>query len=263
MDDPSTGSDEQWARFIETGSPDLRNALAERYLPLVRLLAERLRADLPQNVELDDLIGSGTFGLLSAIDSYDQAQGAKFETFASVRIRGAMLDELRTLDWAPRLLRVRAHRIQHAAQELEAKFHRAPTDQDIAQHIGLDAQQIRDIRRQVASPSAVSLTTDCAPGNDGEEVRRIDILQDVRTPDPFWTLHRKEIRSIVAETIESLPKHERLVVILYYFEQLTMKQIGKVLDISESRICQIHAEIILRLQRRLIRWKEELLALQR
>ena len=275
MDDPPPGpltsgsacsdgaSAKQWARFIATRDPDLRGPLVETYMPLVRFLAERLRADLPQHIDLDDLISSGTFGLLKAIDTFDQAQGVKFETFATPRIRGAMLDELRSLDWTPRVLRIKAHQIDNAAAELGAQLGRTPSDQELAGHLGLGVEQLREIRQLACSPNTVSLTADCPYGTSGRDLRRIDILADARTPDPFWSLHRKEIRTIVGEAIGSLPRHERLVIILYYFEQLTMKQIGRVLDLSESRVCQIHAHIILWLQRRLLRWKEELLAARR
>ena len=173
-----------------------------------------------------------------------------------------MLDELRMLDWAPRVLRLKANRVENATQELQARLGRQPREHELAEHLELDLRQLDSIRQSSANANAVSLTSDRSVGSDGEQVRRVDILEDPRTPDPFWTLHRKEIRAIVLDTVESLPRQERLVVVLYYFEQLTMKQIGNVLGLSESRVCQVHAGIILRLQRQMLRWKEELLALQ-
>ncbi len=255
--------DGYWVRFTALRDPETRNTLVINYMPLVRMLAERLRADLPRTVELEDLVSSGTFGLLNAIDSFDINLGVKFETYATQRVRGAMIDELRNLDWAPRVLRMKAHRLANSIQVLQVEHGRPPTDAELAEHSGLDVRKLNAIRRQTINPGSVSLTASYSSGRDGGNVRRIDIIQDVRTPDPFRTLHRKEIQQTLLDTIESLPRQERLTIILYYFEQLTMKQIGKVLDVSESRVCQMHADIILRLQRRLRRWKEELLEPQR
>ena len=255
--------DDHWARYAALGDIETRDTLVINYMTLVRTLAERLRADLPQTVELEDLISSGTFGLMSAIDSFDISMGVKFETFATQRVRGAMIDELRNLDWAPRVLRMKAQQIASSIQALEGEHGRPPTDAELAEHSGFDVRKLNAIRRQTDSPGSVSLTASYSTGHDGRDIRGIDVIQDIRTLDPFRTLHRKEIQQTVIDTVESLPRQERLTIILYYFEQLTMKQVGKVLDLSESRVCQIHADIILRLQRRLLRWKEELLEPQR
>lgn len=251
--------DSLWEEFHRTGDAQFRNQLIEHYLPLVRMTAERLANELPQSIQADDLTSAGTFGLMEAINNFDRSLGVKFETFCSLRIRGAMLDDLRQLDWVPRVTRNKAQKIDSAFATLEGELGRLPSDEEVADKLGMSLEELSVIRQRSGSPSPISLHADHPKGTDGANVRCIDILQDNRETDPAGSLDRKEVRDLILEIIRGLSRNERLVIILYYFEQLTMKQIGGLLNISESRVCQIHTDIILGLQRRLKEKKEELL----
>lgn len=233
-----------WRQYKAKKSEALRNVLVERYLPLVRYVAERVAAKLPKSVELDDLMSAGVFGLLDAIDGFDLSRDVKFETYCTTRVRGAILDELRAMDWVPRLVRARAHKLDQAVRELEAKLGRYPTDEEVAKKLGLSAAAYEDLVKEASAVAMFSLTAQRSADDDADE-RHTDILEDKRFADPTQSLHRSEIKQRV---VQSLSEVEKLVVVLYYYEELTMKEIGAILDLSESRVCQIHSKIITRLR---------------
>ena len=245
MDDKAP-TDELWERYRQSGDPEIRNLLVGRYLYLVRMAAERVAPELPDTIDREELVGAGALGLMQAIEKFDRDLGAKFETYCIARIRGAILDELRNFDWMPRPLRTKAHKVRETYRTLQQDLGRNPTDQEVAGDLGLTDREYNLIAMHASSPAAWSLSA----GTD-EEFSPIDVLKDNRAPNPVEVLEKREIREIVSDVIRSLARIDRLVVLLYYFDRLTMKQIGEVLEITESRICQVHNEVLEKLHLRL------------
>ena len=244
-----------WRQFAKTRSEELRNRLLEHYLRLVRATAERLHAKLPDEVELDDLISAGTFGLLDAINSFDLARGVKFETYCAQRIRGAILDELRSMDWVPRLVRARAHKVEAAAAALEMELGRKPTERELAKRLRMSLADFRKLQRDARATAVVSLSRKWFETDSNRDVREIDVLEDTRSEDPFRQCQRKDIKEWVTR---GLSRAERLIIILYYFEDMTMKEIGETLALSESRVSQMHSAILARLRRHFKRKRKNL-----
>jgi RNA polymerase sigma factor for flagellar operon FliA len=232
----------------------LRNRLVEEYLPLVKYNGERIWARLPEGVELDDLISAGVFGLMDAIDAFDLTRGVKFETYCVPRIRGAMLDELRTMDWVPRLVRSKASKLQEATKELEARTGRHPTDQELAQHMGMSIQDLERMMLEASAVNLISLNKKWYETDSYKDVREIDILEDKKGEDPTRRIQKNDLMRLVTK---GLNRNERLIIILYYYEELTMKEIGATLDLSESRVSQMHSSIVQRLQSQLGRRRPE------
>jgi RNA polymerase sigma factor for flagellar operon FliA len=244
-----------WIRLkAEPDSDELRNRLIEIYLPLVKYNGERIWARLPDGVELDDLVSAGTFGLMDAIDAFDMSRGVKFETYCVPRIRGAMLDELRTMDWVPRLVRSKASKLNEALKTLEAKLGRAPADAEVAEHMGLSREEFEKLLVDANAVSLVSLNKKWCETDSSKEVHEIDILEDKKGEDPTRRIQKADLMRLVTK---GLNRNERLIIILYYYEELTMKEIGATLDLSESRVSQMHSAIVERLQNQLGRRKKE------
>jgi RNA polymerase sigma factor for flagellar operon FliA len=239
---------ELWREFKEHPTTELRNHLVERYLPLVKYNAERIWQRLPEGVDLDDLISAGVFGLMDAIDAFDLSRGVKFETYCVPRIRGAMLDELRTMDWVPRLVRSKATKMEEARKELEARHGRPPTDVELAEQLGLPLEEYEKMAVDANAVGLISLNKKWYETDSYKDVREIDILEDKKGEDPTRRLQRKDLMRMVTK---GLSRNERLIIILYYYEELTMKEIGATLDLSESRVSQMHSSIIQRLQSQL------------
>ena len=234
-----------WQRYTAAPSEALRNQLMETYLHLVRYNAERIHQKLPDEVDIDDLMSSGVFGLMDAIEGFKLEKGVKFETFSAPRIRGAILDELRSMDWVPRLVRSRAHKLSAANHELTATLGRAPTRDETATKLGVDDEEFEKIRRDAQAVGVVSLSRKMYETDSSKDVREIDVLEDRRGSDPVRDLARKDLKELMCK---GLTRAERLIVILYYFEEMTMKEIGATLDLSESRVSQMHSSIITRLK---------------
>lgn len=232
----------------------LRNRLVEEYLPLVKYNGERIWARLPDGVELDDLISAGVFGLMDAIDSFDLTRGVKFETYCVPRIRGAMLDELRTMDWVPRLVRSKASKLQEATKQLETSLGRHPTDQELATHMGLSMPDLEKMMLEASAVNLISLNKKWYETDSYKDVREIDILEDKKGEDPTRRIQKADLMRLVTK---GLNRNERLIIILYYYEELTMKEIGATLDLSESRVSQMHSSIVQRLQSQLGRRRPE------
>ena len=245
---------ELWQQFKASPATELRNRLIERYLPLVRYNAERIWARLPDGVDIDDLISAGVFGLMDAIDAFDLSRGVKFETYCVPRIRGAMLDELRTMDWVPRLVRSKASKLEEARKTLEAKFGRPPTEEELGQSMGLPPGEFEKLVHDASAIGLVSLDKKWYETDSYKDVREIDILEDKKSEDPTRRLQRKDLMRLVTK---GLNRNERLIIILYYYEELTMKEIGATLDLSESRVSQMHSSIVQRLQEQLGRRRPE------
>ncbi len=232
----------------------LRNRLVENYLPLVKYNGERIWARLPEGVELDDLISAGVFGLMDAIDAFDLSRGVKFETYCVPRIRGAMLDELRTMDWVPRLVRSKASKLNEGIKKLEAKLGRSPTEVELAEHMELTVPELEKMMVDANAVNLISLNKKWYETDSYKDVREIDILEDKKGEDPTRRIQKNDLMRLVTK---GLNRNERLIIILYYYEELTMKEIGATLDLSESRVSQMHSSIVQRLQGQLRRRRPE------
>lgn len=233
---------------------DLRNRLMERYFPLVKYNGERIWQRLPDGVELDDLISAGVFGLMDAIDAFDMDRGVKFETYCVPRIRGAMLDELRAMDWVPRLVRSKASKVNKATKQLEAKLGRQPTIQELASQLELSVKETEKMMSDANAVGLVSLNKKWYETDSYKDVSEIDVLEDKKGEDPTRRVQKNDLMRLVTK---GLNRNERLIIILYYYEELTMKEIGTTLDLSESRVSQMHSSIVGRLQQQLGRRRVE------
>lgn len=243
-----------WQQYHENHDECYRNQLMEYYRPLVRHTAERLHSKLPGKVELDDLISAGIFGLMDAIDAFDPERGVKFETYCSPRVRGSILDELRSMDWVPRLVRARASQLSKATQSLETHLGRRPNDKEIAKQLGINKTEFKRLQKDANAISQVSLDNRYSD-NDGEkEIREIDIIRDDRSQDPLTEAQKRDLKSLLTK---GLTRAERLIVVLYYYEEMTMKEIGATLDLSESRVSQMHSSIVARLKAQMNSRKKE------
>jgi RNA polymerase sigma factor FliA len=246
-----------WDEFKLSGADSVRNRLMEHFLYLVRYTAERIGAKLPDEVDVDDLMSAGTFGLVDAIDSYDLERGVKFETFCAPRIRGAILDELRSMDWVPRLVRYRAQKLASISRTLEIELGRFPTEDEIAGRMGVSRPQLEKLLRDANAVSLVSLSRKYSDVDNERDVSEIDIVPDEQSADPVVEAQKQDIRELVTK---GLSRAERLILVLYYYEQMTMKQIGDTLDLSESRVSQMHSAILGRLRGQLEDRVRELVA---
>jgi RNA polymerase sigma factor FliA len=234
------------------GDKALRDRLILTYAPLVKYVAGRLGSGLPAHVEEEDLVSYGLLGLIGAIERYDPDRDVKFETYAITRIRGAIIDELRSLDWVPRSVRSRAREIERAMTALEAKLHRPPTDQEIAAQVGITVDELEESLTDISRSSIAALDELwSAGGGDGDQVALIDTLEDTEAPAPESSFAVTELKEVLGEAIARLPEREKLVVTLYYYEELTLREIGEVLGVTESRISQLHTKAILRLKARI------------
>jgi RNA polymerase sigma factor FliA len=236
---------------------DLRNALMERHLPLVRYHAERLQQTLPKSIELDDLISAGQFGLMDAIRGFDPERGFKFKTYCSTRIRGAILDQLRTQDWVPRLVRIKATKIERTYQRLVGEFGREPTHSELAKHLELDHGELAKEMDAAKAKSMYSLSEKWDDGDDGDSVEKMDVLEDRRAIDPIHELNRRDLMNYMTK---SLTTKERFIIEQYYQLGHTMREIGEMLALTESRVCQIHSNVMSRLRALLDRKQDNLLA---
>jgi len=243
-----------WKEFHKTRSDNFRNLLMKHYMPLVKYAAERLYSKLPDKVELDDLISAGIFGLMDAIDAFDPARGVKFETYCSPRVRGSILDELRSMDWVPRLVRARAHQLAKVTQSLETHLGRKPTEKETAEELDMDMGEFNRLQRDANAVGIVSLDTKYSDGDGERDVREIDVIRDGKSQNPLVEAQKRDLRNLLTK---GLTRAERLIVVLYYYEEMTMKEIGATLDLSESRVSQMHSSIIQRLKAQMNSRKKE------
>ena len=244
-----------WVEFKKNKSEELRNTLVENYLRVVKYNAERIYAKLPDEVELDDLVTAGIFGLIDAICAFDLARGVKFETYCAPRIRGAILDELRSMDWVPRLVRSRAHKLDHAVKALEAEHGRVATDEEIARKMDMTIDEYIKLKRDATAVGLVSLSRKWFETDSQKDVCEIDVLEDKRGEDPLRETQRRDLKDVLTK---GLSRAEKLIVVLYYYEEMTMKEIGATLDLSESRVSQMHSSILARLKAQMNHQKNEL-----
>src|SRR6185437_1431691 len=229
----------------------LRDRLILTYAPLVKYVAGRLGSGLPAHVDEGDLVSYGLLGLIGAIERYDPTRDIKFETYAIARIKGAIIDELRALDWVPRSVRSRAREIERAIAELEAKTGLAPTDEQIAEKIGISVDELEESLTDIGRSSIAALDELWSVSGEGDQISLMDTIEDETGPRPETALDQTEMREALADAIARLPEREKLVVTLYYYEELTLREIGEVLGVTESRVSQLHTKAILRLKSRL------------
>lgn len=246
---------EVWIDFkADMTDQRLRNILIERYLPLVKYNAERVWQKLPEGVDMNDLISAGVFGLMDAIEAFDMERGVKFETYCVPRIRGAMLDELRTMDWVPRLVRSKASKLEAARKRVEARVGRPPTDAEMAREMEVTLQEFEKVKSDASAVNLVSLNKKWYETDSYKDVREVDIIEDSKGEDPTRGIQKRDVMRLVTR---GLNRNERLIIILYYYEELTMKEIGSTLGLSESRVSQMHSSIVARLKDQLNRRRPE------
>lgn len=237
-----------WRHYRRENCQDARRDLVDLHARIVKYVAGRMAIGLPHYVEFNDLISAGLLGLLQAIDNFDPERGIKFETYAIPRIRGAILDELRSQDWFPRSLRRKAKMLEEAYGTLEVQLGRPATDAEVAKRLSIDISELDGMLGEVAVATIVSLDADTS-GDDSENSTSLgDYLADSRTEDIEKVIARQEMKELIGSRMAELPEKEQLVLVLYYYEELTLKEIGEILDVTESRVCQIHTRAIMRLK---------------
>ena len=234
-----------WVEYKKTRHEEIRNFLVERFLHLVRYNAERIHHRLPDEVDIEDLYQAGLFGLMDAIDAFDLERKVKFETYCAPRIKGAILDELRSMDWVPRLVRYRTSKVEQARLAIHAETGVPATDDEVAGRIGIDDEEFGKFKRDSHAVGTVSLTRKCFSSDGSKDVREIDIIKDERQSNPVADIQRRDLKDLLTK---GLSRAERLIVVLYYYEGMTMKEIGATLDLSESRVSQMHSSILERLK---------------
>ena len=251
MAEVASGTQSLWREFKRTGDRTLRDRLILTYAPLVKYVAGRLGSGLPAHVEEGDLVSYGLLGLIGAIERFDPGRDIKFETYAIARIKGSIIDELRSMDWVPRSVRARARDIERSIASLESKLMRAPNDEEIAAHLGITEDEFQDSLLEISRSSIAALDELWSSSTGGDPVALIDTIEDPEAPEPQSAMAKTELREALGEAIARLPEREKLVVTLYYYEELTLREIGEVLGVTESRVSQLHTKAILRLKARL------------
>jgi RNA polymerase sigma factor for flagellar operon FliA len=252
VEDDAALIEELWRSYKADSQRDVRDRLILHYSPLVKFVAGRVAVGLPQNVDQSDLVSYGIFGLIDAIDKFDPSRGFKFETYAISRIKGAIIDELRSIDWVPRSVRAKARAIEKASSKLENELHRTPDESEIAAELGISQDELQHTLSQISMVGVVALDELLAAGDRSDGGSTLgDTIPD-RGDDPMAAFEVEEMKHILAEAINRMPERERLVLTLYYYEGLTLAEIGEVLGVTESRVCQIHTKAILQLRGRLL-----------
>ncbi|MFP4636817.1 MAG: RNA polymerase sigma factor WhiG [Spirochaetaceae bacterium] len=248
--------EELWRLYKDTGDPEIRDRIVRQYAPLVKYVAGKVAVGMPHNVEFDDLVGYGVFGLFDAIEKFDPQKHVKFKTYAVTRIRGAIFDELRSIDWVPRSIRQKAREIEDTVQKLESSLGRAATDEEVARELGITTKEYEKTIQKVSSTSILSLNDVWYTGEDNDKVSIADSIESPQSLNPDVIVEKDEIKRVIAESIKELPEKEKKVLVLYYYEDLTLKEIGQVLEVTESRVSQLHTKAIMRLRTKLTNIKK-------
>lgn len=243
--------DNLWDEFKKTKSPALRDKFIRQYMPLVKYVAGKVAVGMPNSVEYDDLVGFGQFGLLDAINKYDTSKNVKFKTYAVTRIRGSIFDELRQIDWVPRSVRQKSREIEDAVVTLESRLGRTATDSEIASSLHMSESEYHRTVMKVSGTSILSLNDVWYTGDDNDNMSIGNNIESPTSLNPDVIAEREEIRKVIAKAISELPEKEKMVIVLYYHEDLTFKEIGEVLEVSESRISQLNAKANERLKSKL------------
>ena len=248
--------EELWRLYRDTKNPGIRDRLVEQYAPLVKYVAGKVAVGMPHNVEFDDLVGYGVFGLFDAIEKFDPEKHVKFKTYAVTRIRGAIFDELRSIDWVPRSVRQKTREIEETVRRLESSLGRAATDAEIAKDLGMTPKEFEKTMLKISGTSILSLTDVWYTGEDNDKVSIADSIESPNSLNPDTIVEKDEIKRVIIEAIGELPEKEKKVLVLYYYEDLTLKEIGQVLEVTESRVSQLHTKAIMRLRAKLTNIKK-------
>ena len=251
--------EELWTDYKKTRDSRIRDAFIKQYAPLVKYVAGKVAMGMPHNVEFDDLVGFGVFGLFDAIEKFDPDKHVKFKTYAVTRIRGAIFDELRSIDWVPRSVRQKSREIEEAVRHLEANLGRAATDEEIAAEMGMTTRDFQKTMLKVSGTSILSLNDMWYSGEENDKVSIVDSIESPESMNPDMIVEKDEIKRVIVQAIQELPEKEKKVLVLYYYEDLTLKEIGKVLEVTESRISQLHTKAIMRLRAKLTNIKKGIL----
>ncbi|MDR0637004.1 MAG: RNA polymerase sigma factor WhiG [Treponema sp.] len=243
--------EERWLEYSQTQNPQIREDFIKQYAPLVKYVAGKVAVGMPHTVEFDDLVGYGNFGLLDAIAKFDPHKGVKFKTYAVTRIRGAIFDELRSIDWVPRSVRQKMREIEEAVGALEAQLGRAASDKEIAASLNMSEADYLKTVMKFSSTSILSLNDVWFSKDENDKVSIVDSIEAPASLNPDVIVEKEEIRRVIVEQINELPEKEKKILVLYYYEDLTLKEIGQVLDVTESRVSQLHTKAIMRLRSKL------------
>lgn len=247
---------ELWLKYKKEKSSELRDYFIKQYAPLVKYVAGKVAVGMPHNVEFDDLVGFGVFGLFDAIEKFDPEKHVKFKTYAVTRIRGAIYDELRSIDWVPRSVRQKTREIEEIVFHLEANLGRSASDHEIATKMGISIDELHKNLQKISTSSILSLNDLWYTGEDNDKVSIVDSIESPQSLNPDMIVEKEEIKKVIVQAIGELPDKEKKVLILYYYEDLTLKEIGKVLEVTESRISQLHTKAIMRLRAKLTSLKK-------
>ncbi len=247
--------EELWKLYRRTQDRKIRDYFVRQYAPLVKYVAGKIALGMPQNVEFDDLVGFGVFGLFDAIDKFDPGKHVKFKTYAVTRIRGAIFDELRTIDWVPRSVRQKAREVEDAVRRLEASLGRSATDEEIASAMAMDLKDFQQMMLKISGTSMLSLHDIWYTGEDNDKISIAESIESPSSLNPDTIVEKEEIKRVIVAAIKELPEKEKKVLVLYYYEDLTLKEIGEVLAVTESRVSQLHTKAILRLRAKLTSFK--------
>ncbi|MBN1617055.1 MAG: RNA polymerase sigma factor WhiG [Spirochaetales bacterium] len=243
--------DELWLEYKKKKDPAIREFFIKQYAPLVKYVAGKVAVGMPSNVEFDDLVGFGVFGLLDAIDKFDPDKNVKFKTYAVTRIRGSIFDELRSIDWVPRSVRQKTREIEDTIVRLESKLGRTASDTEIAGALGVSEDEFQQTLFKISGTSIMSLNDVWYSGDDSERISIGDSIESPSSLNPDVIVEKEEIKRVIVEAINELPEKEKMVLVLYYYEDLTLKEIGQVLNVTESRVSQLHTKANLRLRAKL------------
>lgn len=248
--------EELWLLYRKTRDPRIRDRFVKQYAPLVKYVAGKIAIGMPHNVEFDDLVGFGVFGLFDAIEKFDPEKHVKFKTYAVTRIRGAVFDELRSIDWVPRSVRQKTREVEDAVRRLETTLGRSATDQEIADDLGVGIDEFQKLMLKISGTSILSLNDVWYTGDDNEKVSIVESVESPQSLNPDTIVEKDEIKRVIVQAINELPDKEKKVLVLYYYEDLTLKEIGEVLEVTESRISQLHTKAIMRLRAKLTNIKK-------
>ena len=248
--------EELWKIYRKTRDTSIRDFFVKQYAPLVKYVAGKVAIGMPHNVEFDDLVGFGVFGLFDAIDKFDPAKHVKFKTYAVTRIRGSIFDELRSIDWVPRSVRQKSREVEDTIRSLESRLGRAATDEEIAKAMSMDVEEFQALILKISSTSILSLNDVWYSGEDDDQISIVESIESPSSMNPDTIVEREEVKRVIVEAISELPDKEKKVLILYYYEDLTLKEIGHVLGVTESRISQLHTKAIMRLRSKLTNVKK-------
>lgn len=243
--------DELWLEYKKTRNPAIRDFFIKQYAPLVKYVAGKVAVGMPSNVEFDDLVGFGVFGLIDAIDKFEPDKNVKFKTYAVTRIRGSIFDELRSMDWVPRSVRQKTREIESTVVQLESRLGRTASDSEIAEALGMTDVEFQHTLFKISGTSIMSLNDVWYSGDDSERISIGDSIESPSSLNPDVIVEREEIKRVIVQAINELPEKEKLVLVLYYYEDLTLKEIGQVLHVTESRVSQLHTKANLRLHAKL------------